>query len=167
MSSYTKIINELNELGIYKMQEYIDFYIDAVNSGEKSFSTALEELITIEQENKKIRAINSCVKVANFPFLKTMDDFDFSFQPSINKNQILEFTSLSFIEKNENIIFVGTSGVGKTHLATSIGMECAKNRYSTYFVSFENLMNQLKKALAENRLEQRIKFFARYKILTH
>ena len=165
MSSYTKIINGLSELGIYKMQEYIDFYIDAVNSGEKSFSAALEELIAIEQENKKIRAINACVKVANFPFLKTMDDFDFSFQPSINKNQILEFNSLSFIEKKENIIFVGTSGVGKTHLATSIGVECAKNRYSTYFMSFENLMNQLKKALAENRLEQRIKFFARYKIL--
>ena len=53
MSSYTKIINGLSELGIYKMQEYIDFYIDAVNSGEKSFSAALEELIAIEQENKK------------------------------------------------------------------------------------------------------------------
>ena len=147
------------------MQEYIDHYINAVNSGEKSFSDALEELITIEKDNNKIRAINACVKVANFPFVKTMDDFDFSFQPGINKKEILEFTSLGFIERNENILFVGTSGVGKTHLATAIGVECAKNRYSTYFVSFENLMGQLKKALNENRLEQRMKFFARYKIL--
>ena len=66
-----------------------------------------------------------------------MDDFDFSFQPGINKKELLEFTSLGFIERNENILFVGTSGVGKTHLATSIGIECARNRYSTYFVSFD------------------------------
>ena len=165
MPSYTKIIEGLNDLGIYKMQEYIDHYINAVNNGEKSFSDALEELISIEQENNRLRAINSCVKVANFPFIKTMDDFDFSFQPGINKKELLEFTSLGFIERNENILFVGTSGVGKTHLATSIGIECARNRYSTYFVSFENLMIQLKKALNENRLEQRMKFFSRYKIL--
>ena len=165
MPSYTKIIDGLTDLGMHKMQEYIDHYISAVNSGEKSFSDALEELITIEKDNNKIRAINACVKVANFPFVKTMDDFDFSFQPGINKRELLEFTSLGFIERNENILFVGTSGVGKTHLATAIGVECARNRYSTYFVSFENLMNQLKKALNENRLEQRMKFFARYKIL--
>lgn len=165
MPSYTKIIDGLTDLGIYKMQEYIDHYINAVNNGEKSFSDALEELISIEQENNRLRAINSCVKVANFPFIKTMDDFDFSFQPGINKKELLEFTSLGFIERNENILFVGTSGVGKTHLATSIGIECARNRYSTYFVSFENLMLQLKKALNENRLEQRMKFFSRYKIL--
>lgn len=97
--------------------------------------------------------------------LKQMDNFDFSFQPGINKKELLEFTSLGFIERNENILFVGTSGVGKTHLATAIGVECARNRYSTYFVSFENLMTQLKKALNGNRLEQRMKFFSRYKIL--
>ena len=62
-----------------------------------------------------------------------MDDFDFSFQPGINKKELLEFTSLGFIERNENILFVGTSGVGKTHLATAIGVECARNRYSTYY----------------------------------
>lgn len=165
MPSYTKILDDLSDLGIHKMQEYIGHYIEAVNNSEKSFSDSLEELITIEKENNKVRAINAYVKVANFPFIKTMDDFDFSFQPSINKKELMEFTSLGFIEKNEDILFVGTSSVGKTHLATAIGVECARNRYSTYFVSFENLMNQLKKALIENRLEQRMKFFARYKIL--
>ena len=165
MPSYQKVINGLSDLGMHKMQEHLDYYIKAVNSGEKSFSDALEELIEIEKANNQLRAVNACVKVANFPFLKTMEDFDFSFQPGLNKKQLLEFASLGFIERKENILFVGSSGVGKTHLATAIGIECARHRFSTYFVSFENLMNQLKRALLENRLESRMKFFAKYKIL--
>ena len=165
MPSYTKLMNGLTDLGLHKMQEHLDFYIKAVNSGEKSFTDALEELIEIEKANNQLRAINACVKTANFPFLKTIDDFDFSFQPGIHRKEILEFTSLGFIERTENILFVGSSGVGKTHLATAIGIECARNRYSTYFISFENLVNQLKRALLENRLEARMKFFSRYKVL--
>ncbi len=61
--------------------------------------------------------------------------------------------------------FVGTSGVGKTHLATSIGIECAKRKYSTYFISFHELITQLKKALYENRLESRLKHYSKYRIL--
>ena len=165
MPSYTKLMNGLTDLGLHKMQEHLDFYIKAVNSGEKSFTDALEELIEIEKANNQLRAINACVKTANFPFLKTIDDFDFRFQPGINRKEILEFSSLGFIERTENILFVGSSGVGKTHLATAIGIECARNRYSTYFISFENLVNQLKRALLENRLEARMKFFSRYKVL--
>ena len=120
MPSYQKLMNGLTDLGLHKMQEHLDYYIKAVNSGEKSFSESLEELIEIEKANNQLRAINACVKTANFPFLKTVDDFDFNFQPGINRKEILEFTSLGFIERTENILFVGSSGVVKTHLATAI-----------------------------------------------
>lgn len=103
--------------------------------------------------------------LTKFPFIKTVDDFDFEFQPCINKKEILEMSRLGFIDRKENILFVGSSGVGKTHLATSIGIASARSRNSTYFVSFEVLMCQLKKALMENRLETRMKFFAKYKLL--
>ena len=147
MATYTKLINGLSDLGMHKMQEHLDFYIDLVNKGEKSFSQALEELIEAEQQNNQLRAENACVKTAAFPFIKTMDEFDFSFQPSINKKQLLELNNLGFIDKKENILFVGSSGVGKTHLATSIGITCARSRVSTYFIPFESLITQLKKAL--------------------
>lgn len=140
MTTYTKLINGLTDLGIHKMQEHLDYYIELVNKGQKSFSEALEELIEIEKKNNQIRAENACVKTANFPFIKTMDDFDFEFQPSIQKKQLLELNQLGFIDHQENILFVGTSGVGKTHLATAIGITCARARYSTYFLSFEALM---------------------------
>ena len=165
MATYAKIINGQTDLGIHKMPEYLDTYIELVNKGEKSFSVALEELIEIEQKNNQIRAENACVKTAAFPFLKTMDDFEFDFQPGINKKELLELNRMGFLDKKENILFVDSSGVGKTHLATAIGITCARSRVSTYSVSFESLITQLKKALMENRLESRLKFFAKYKLL--
>ena len=158
MASYAKLMNGLEELTLPKMQENLDIYTDMVNQGKMEFTQALEELVSKECEYRRERK-------ANFPFLKTLDDFEFGFQSGLNKAEIMELRNLGFAEKSENIIFVGSSGVGKTHLATSIGIECAKRRYSTYFITFENLMNQLKKALNENRLEQRLKFFSGYKVL--
>lgn len=165
MASYQKLINGLSDLGIHKMQEHLDCYIALVNAGEKSFSEALEELVEIEKKNNQIRREYANVKTANFPFIKTMDDFDFDFQPNINKKELLELNNLGFLDKHENLLFVGSSGVGKTHLATAIGISCARQRNITYFITFENLMNQLKNALHENRLETRMKFFAKYKVL--
>ena len=83
----------------------------------------------------------------------------------LSKEQILDFRNLRFMEKTENILLIGTPGVGKTHLATSIGIEAAKNRNSTYFINCNDLILQLKRAHLENRLETRLKFFAKYKLL--
>lgn len=165
MAAPQKLINGLSELGMEKMQEYLDHYSDLVNKGNKSFSEALEELVEIEKKNKQIRRDAANLHVANFPFIKTIDDFDFDFQPNLNKKELLELNSLAFVENKENVIFVGTSGVGKTHLATSLGISCTKARYQTYFITFENLITQLKKAHQENRLEARLKFYAKYKVL--
>ena len=73
---------------------------------------------------------------------------NFDFQPAINKQQILYLMTLRFIKNKENILFVESSGVGKTYLVTSLVIECAKYLYSTYFISFQNLISQLKKALS-------------------
>ena len=165
MNNYVKLLNNLEELGLLNIKASIDKYIDLINSGNKSIVDALYELSNLEINAKSDRAMQVCVKVANFPFLKEVTDFDFDFQPAINKQQILDLMTLIFIENKENILFVGSSGVGKTHLATSIGIECAKHRYSTYFISFQDLISQLKKALSENRLDIRLRHFCKYKIL--
>ena len=165
MKNYNKLINNLDTLGLNKFIEHLDNYIEYINTGSKTLIDALYELSEYECNMRIERAMNACVKVANFPFLKTFEDFNFNFQPSINKEQILNFKYLKFIENRENIIFIGSPGVGKTHLATSIGIEAAKARVSTYFISCGDLLLQLKRAHLENRLEQRIKFFSKYKLL--
>ena len=119
----------------------------------------------MEIKLRKEQAIIGCVKVANSPFIKEINEFDFGFQPSIDKAKIMDLMTLRFIENSENIIFCGTPGVGKTNLSVSIGIAAAKQRYCVYFITFQNLIAQLKKAASENRLDARIKWFCRYKLL--
>ncbi|MBU5294822.1 IS21-like element helper ATPase IstB [Anaerosalibacter bizertensis] len=165
MNNYQNLCNNLKELKLNQISINLDEYIDKVNEGKISIVDALYELTSKEIEVKNFNAMNAMVKVAGFPHHKELKDFDFDFQPKINKQQFLDFESLRFLENNSNIILIGNSGVGKTHLATSIGIAAAKKRVSTYFIKCHDLIDQLKKAYLENRLETRIKHFAKYKLL--
>ncbi len=165
MSNYNKMINNLETLKLLKIRENIDKYVDLVNGKKKDFVDSIYELteseISMLEEKRKAHSI----QFAGFPFYKSLDDFDFSFQPSINKEEILDFKNLRFIEKKENILFVGSPGVGKTHLATAIGIENAKTYKSTYFANCNDLIENLKKAFLQNRLEDKLKTLAKYKLL--
>ncbi|OOO61204.1 ATP-binding protein, partial [Clostridium tepidum] len=165
MSNYQKLCENLRDLKLTQISLKLDEYITRVNEGNISIVDALYELTSKEIEVKNFNATNAMVKVAGFPHLKEMKDFDFNFQPKINKKQFLDFESLRFLESNNNIILIGNSGVGKTHLATSIGIAAAKKRISTYFIKCHDLIAQLKKAYLENKLESRIKHFSKYKLL--
>lgn len=163
-TNYNRLLNNLDELKLIKFRENLDEYIEHTNSG-KTFTDALYELTGLELEYKRNRSISVRIQLAGFPFYKTLEDFDFSFQPSLKKERIMDLQSLRFLENKENILFIGTPGVGKTHLATSIGIEASKHRYLTYFINCNDLVLQLKRAHLENRLEDKIKALARYKLL--
>ena len=165
MSNYIKLTNNLEALKLERVKENLDKYIELINKKEKGVVDALYELTNLEIELMNEKAIYGCVRTAGFPFIKTFEDFDFSFQPTINKEQILDFKNLRFIENKENIIFVGSPGVGKTHLATSIGIVAAQNRDSTYFINCNDLISNLKKANSENRFMNRLNHYSKYKVL--
>ena len=165
MDNYNILMNNLDELNLKRFKDNLDTYLDMIATGTKTALDSLYELTQMEMDFRKEQAITGCVKVANFPYLKEINEFDFSFQPSLDKKLIMDLMTLRFLEKAENIIFCGTPGVGKTNLAVSIGIEAAKRRYCVYFISFQDLVSQIKKASNENRLETRIKFFCRYKLL--
>lgn len=165
MSTINELMNNLETLKLLQVRDNINQYLDMVSDGVKTPLDAINELIKMEINRRDEMAIVSCVKVANFPFQREIKDFDFNYQPSLDKNKILDLASLRFIETNENIIFCGTPGTGKTHLAVAIGTAAAIQRYSVYFITFHELISQLRKAKYENRLEARIKWFCRYKVL--
>lgn len=165
----TTISEQLKEnLTYLKMNEMINHMndtIDYIHKNELTFEEGLLKLTGYEIDYKEQTAIKAMVKTGAFPHFKELKDFDFSYQESINKEEIMDYANLRFLEENENIVFLGNSGVGKTHLATSIGIAAAKKRVSTYFIRCGDLMAQLKKAKLENRLEQRLKHFSSYKLL--
>lgn len=165
MSTINQLKNNLELLKLMKLKDNINTYLDMISDGVKTPLDALNELIEMEVRYREDMAVVSCVKVANFPYQREIKDFDFNFQPSIDKNKVMDLMSLRFLENNENIILCGSPGVGKTHLSVAIGTAAAKQRYSVYFISFHELISQLRKAKYENRLEARIKWFCRYKLL--
>lgn len=165
MSNYNKLLNNLETLKLFKMRENIDNYIELINSKEKDIVNTLYELTKLEIDVMIEKKAKHSIQFAGFPYYKTFEDFDFSFQPSINKEEILDFKNLRFIEKAENILFVGSPGVGKTHLATSIGIENARNNHSTYFINCNDLIQALKKAFLQNRLDDKLKTLSKYKLL--
>lgn len=162
---YTQLIKNLEYLKLKQMNEHLDEVIDFVTMNNLSFAEGLTKLTSYEIDFKEANMIRSMVKVGAFPHHKELKDFDFTFQPTINKQQILDFETLRFLESQENIVFLGSSGVGKTHLAVSIGISAAKKRVSTYFIKCHELIQQLKKAKLENRLDDRLKHFCKYKLL--
>ena len=165
MNDYNKLLNNFELLKLDKMKDYYPNYVETAAKRNKSLTEALLELTEKEIEYRNERASQIQITVSAFPYKKEIDDFDFDYQPSINKQEILELNNLGFLSRHENILFVGPSGVGKTHLATSIGITAAKKRYSVYFISCHDLITQLNKAHYENKLEARIKHFCRYELL--
>lgn len=164
-TSYKQLVQNLEYLKLKQMTLHLNEVVDFSLNNQISFIDTLVKLTNYEIDVREQNMIHSMVKVGAFPHLKEINDFDFSFQPSINQKQILDFTSLRFIEGNENIVFLGPSGVGKTHLATSIGIAAAKKRTSTYFIKCHDLIQNLKKARLENRIESRLKHYTKYKLL--
>jgi DNA replication protein DnaC len=165
MTEHQQLITNLQSLKLNEMSSKILDTIDFVNQNNLTFTQGLIKLTNYEIDHKTAAAVKAMVKVGAFPHHKEIEDFEFDFQENINRDQIMEFLSLGFLERGKNIVFMGSSGVGKTHLSTSIGIAAAKKRFSTYFIKCHDLITQLKRAKNENRLEDRLKHFTKYRLL--
>jgi DNA replication protein DnaC len=166
-NSYQQLTTNLEYLKLKQMAQHLGDVVDFSINNELSFVETLVKLTNYEIDVREQNMIHSMGKWGKgaFPHRKEVDEFNFEFQPSINKQQILDFISLRFLEQQENIVFLGPSGVGKTHLATSIGIAAVKKRTSTYFIKCHDLLQNLKRAKIENRLESRLKHYTKYKLL--
>lgn len=165
MSKYIELNQNLENLKLTKMKEILPVIIDEANKNERPLTDILYDLTKAEIEFRDERARKINVTVSSFPYLKTIKDFDFLYQPTINKQQIMDLSTLRFMEEKSNIIFMGSPGTGKTHLATAIGIEAASQRISTYFINFAELMERFKKAASENRVESVVKHYLKYSLL--
>jgi len=163
--TYERVKESLAALGMKNTLEIIDNYLERAIADKVNIVDVLDHILSTEAKAKKGRAVENQIQMSAFPFRKTLEVFDFDFQPSIDKSQIEELATMRFVENKENVIFLGTPGVGKTHLAVALGMIAAQHRYSTYYINCNTLIEQLNKAHFENRLPERLKHFAKYKVL--
>lgn len=164
-TTYERLIENFEYLNLKEIVLHLKDVVGEFKNKDISLIEALVKLTDYEIEHKEKNLINSMIKIAGFPFIKDINDFDFSYQENIDKQEILDLLTHRFIHNFENVVFIGSSGVGKTHLATAIGISTAKKRMSTYFIKFSNLIAQLNKANKEGRLNERIKHYCKYRVL--
>ena len=124
------------------------------NLGHRAF---LQKLLEIEEMSKKDRLRLKRIKEAHFEEHKMIEEFDFGFQNNISQSKILDLATLSFLDKHENIIFIGPPGVGKSHISTGLGMKACEEGRSVLFVNAIELMDYLSRCLEKGTLRQQFK----------
>lgn len=133
----------LERLRLKRMAEVLGRVCEDVSRENSSYLDFLDQLLEAEQTARYERNVEIKTRLAGLPFHKTMADFDWSFQPSLDKKQIAELLTLRFIEHGENVLLLGPPGVGKTHIAVALALEAISKGYSAYFVTLQRLMEYL------------------------
>lgn len=155
----------LAELGLGQASALLTARVQEAVRKELTYGAFLLDLLEAEKAARYDRYISTRMKVANFPFHKTLDDFVFSFQPTIDERQIREFVGLAFVDRGETLVFLGPTGVGKTHLAVALGIEAVRRKQATYFISLQRLVADLQKAHHTDRLDRRLPIYLKPKLL--
>lgn len=157
-----RLQENMRKIGLSRIPSVLDNYIKQATEHTPSYLEFLDNLFQEEVDAQEEKAFNTKVQRAHFPYIKRIEDFDFSFQASLNKAKILNLASLSFIENKENVLFLGPPGVGKTHLAIGLGVKACMKGYNVLFTTCHDLMFQLLASLADNSTDKKIRRLSRY-----
>lgn len=140
-----RIQSSLSRLKLLRMGEILGQVIKTSEKEGKSYLSFLDELLEEEVACKEQRRIETALKISGLPFIKSIDEFDFAFQPKLNRQKVMSLFDLTFIREKGNVIFLGPPGVGKTHLAVSLALKACQAGMSIYFTNMEDLIKKLKK----------------------
>ncbi len=147
--SHTLVLDriELNltRLRLPRISEILDGVLKSAEKKESSYLSFLDELLEQEVAQKEQRRIETAIKISGLPFIKSIDEFDFTFHPKLDRQKVISLFDLTFIRQRGNVIFLGPPGVGKTHLAVSLALKACQAGMSIYFTNMEDLIKKLKK----------------------
>ncbi|MBI5133655.1 MAG: ATP-binding protein, partial [Thaumarchaeota archaeon] len=162
---YERLHENLKTLGMVKTTEVLDSYLEIAAKKNLSVIQILDHLLCQEVEDKVQRSVNFRSRLAKFPYKKTLEEFDLSFQPSIDKTTINNLATLKFVHTTENVVFLGPPGVGKTHLAIALGIMAVKSNLNVYFTTAADLIEDLKEHSKLGLLKQRLGRISKNKLL--
>jgi DNA replication protein DnaC len=146
-----RIQSSLSRLKLSRIGDILAQTIKTSEEEGKSYLSFLEELLEEEVACKEQRRVETALKISGLPFIKSIDEFDFAFQPKLNRQKVMSLFDLTFIREKANLILLGPPGVGKTHLAVSIALKACQAGVSIYFTNMEDLIRKLKKDLDAGR----------------
>jgi DNA replication protein DnaC len=140
-----RIESNLTRLRMPRIGEILERVLKTAEKQEKSHLSFLDELLEEEVAAKEQRRIETALKISGLPFIKSIDEFDFTFQPRLNRQKVMSLFDLTFLQQKGNVIFLGPPGVGKTHLAVSLALKACQFGMSIYFTNMEDLIKKLRK----------------------
>jgi DNA replication protein DnaC len=164
-ATLARVRQHLVQLKLACALEVLDDTMARVEQGKLTVLEAIDVLLNDECANRETRRIKAARMTARLTQVKTLDSFDFSFQPSLDRNRILTLAQLGFIDRHQSVHFLGPPGVGKSHLALALGMEAIKAGKSVYFTTLTDLITSLTKAEREGNLVNRVRYFNRAALL--
>ena len=164
-STIDRIRRHLVGLKMPRALEILDHTVRRLERGEIASLEAVDALLGEELSLREGRRIKAALKMGRLLTIKTLESFDFAFQPSLDRNRILTLAQLEFIKRCEVVHFLGQPGCGKTHLALALGVEAVKGGHSVYFSTLADLIGSLAKAEREGSLRERIRFLCRPQLL--
>lgn len=153
------------EFGWSRIPEIFDAHAEEAAKHNIPYLEFLDKLLQEEIIAKRDRFIRMKTRMAHLPYHRTLEQFDFSFQPSIDERRIRDLATLRFVENRENLIFLGPPGTGKTHLAVALALEAIKHRYTVYFVTAHDLVEMLQQAFQNQTIKQKMRVLTKPSLL--
>src|SRR5580704_16870986 len=154
-----------HRLRLYQVDKEHTARLEQAAKRELSYADFLDELLALEVGSKTEKHHQMRIAMARFPFQKTLESFDFKFQPSIDVKLMRELAGGRYMESGDNVLLLGPPGVGKTHLAVALGIKACGQGVRTLFITATALITTLGRALAEGRLEERLKVLTQPQLL--
>jgi DNA replication protein DnaC len=140
-----RIQTSLMRLRLPRMGEILESMLQTAQTEGKSYLSFLDALLEEEVVRREQSRVETSLKISGLPFIKSIDEFDFAFQPKLDRQQVMSLFDLTFIRQKGNVVFLGPPGVGKTHLAVSLALKACQAGMSIYFTTMEDLIGKLKK----------------------
>jgi DNA replication protein DnaC len=165
MTSIERLQETLTSLSLTAIQPRLESLLEQAAKTEPSYGDFLLDILTAEVDARRQRYLKTRLQLAHLPYVKTFDQFDFTFQPSIDERQVRELRTLRFIHDASNVILLGPPGVGKTHLAVALAEAAIRAGQPAYFMTARDLVDDLGRAYREGRLDRRMKVYLAPKVL--